>query len=108
MICGSIHKFDVPPAKEMRACVQRYCQVKGCSVEIKGGQLMCQLHWFELPAWLRNDVYAHLNAWLKGAATIKPYLIVRLKALIYIGELHHNDVTELKTELLLKEKTNET
>jgi hypothetical protein len=85
------------------AAPRHFCQIQGCPVIIPRRHLMCREHWFQLPADMRDAVDNSLAAWLAGQASVWPYSIARLKALIYVNNLAGKPTEQLAAELAAKE-----
>lgn len=90
----SAYAYDAP-----RSGTIRFCQLPGCSVQIKAGHLLCLPHWDELLPHQRREVTYNLDAWLKGKQLLTAYAIARLNALIYVGHKHSADTTALEQSL---------
>ena len=102
MFVRSIHKPNLSPgaAQPIRGAeTLAVCQIAGCSREIPRRHLMCQAHWFEVPADLRDRVTATLTSWLDGKDDVRPYLAARLRAIISVANLHNIDATEDEAKL---------
>jgi len=98
MYVRSVHKSDAPgsgTAGSTRSLdAIQVCQIHGCSREIPRRHLMCSTHWFEVPAELREQLIESLRSWLGGTVHVRPYLIFRLKAIIFVSKLHGAEVLE--------------
>ena len=93
--CGSVER-NIPSDCAV-------CQIPGCSTVIPRRHLMCSTHWLKLPLELREAVNNSLSAWLAGEATVQPYAIARLKALIHVARLVGGEVWPLEEQLARRE-----
>jgi hypothetical protein len=75
------------------------CHALGCTWSRLPGQLMCQKHWFELSLELRHQVEDTYACWVAGSQNFYSYRAARLAAIIYVGKLHHEDVSDLEIKL---------
>lgn len=60
------------------------CAAPGCDIQIGTGRLMCQGHWFALPAHIRRRVIGRWMAWQRDLGDenkMASYLRVRAEAL---------------------------
>jgi len=98
MFARSIHKENTAPGARPAPLASRICQVPGCSRNVPQNHLMCLEHWNELPAGMQADVVSSLKRWYSGDATIRPYMVARLVAIVFVARLHGEDVTTLEAK----------
>lgn len=99
MFARSIHRDKAAPAARPAQLASLICQAPGCTRCVPQNRLMCYLHWTELPCVLRIAVASSWTSWLAGEITMRPYMIARLAAIVYIGKLHGIDVTAQEAKL---------
>ena len=99
MIVRSIHKPDAAPGGAKKLAVVRVCRVPGCAREIARSYFLCQQHWLELPAEIRDEVAGAWAAWMSGRDDVRPYMTAQLKAVVYVTKLHGMAATVEEAEL---------
>lgn len=96
----SVNAASPEKSEEIVRCTpRRTCQIPGCTKIIRSAWLMCPGHWAELPSDMGNAVKDALLTWIEGKAPVRPYLVARLKAIIFIAKLHGQDVADLESKL---------